>query len=350
MDKVMRLASEKGVVIFTKSSCCLCYAVNILFKEIGVVPSVYEIDKDPEGREMEKAITRDVGDIEEKRILMERLINKQPSRWWIESHSLTKRSPWLQATLDELNEKTNTMLKLIEEDADSFAKRAEMYYKKRPELVSMVEDFYRSHRSLAERYDQVRPDTWFHPLPKNNAASPTHASHKKWLSFGDHVYDSYSDEKSMDSEVDNPDKDENEIEEEEKERYTNSTKEKDVGFVNVKANNDEVMKARKDIESHNEENKAHEDEIKQKDTSYDELMMLREEVERLRKDNRAQKERLQQKDEEKIQVIRQMSVAIDMLKQENVRIRSYIETHLLKLEVELEQMQMVEKQIQIQHY
>ncbi|KAE9589220.1 hypothetical protein Lal_00000269 [Lupinus albus] len=58
MEKVMRLASEKGVVIFTKSSCCLCYAVNILFKEIGVVPAVYEIDKDPEGREMEKAIRR----------------------------------------------------------------------------------------------------------------------------------------------------------------------------------------------------------------------------------------------------------------------------------------------------
>ncbi|KAF1861118.1 hypothetical protein Lal_00000537 [Lupinus albus] len=58
MEKVMRLASEKGVLIFTKSSCCLCYAVNILFKEIGVVPAVYEIDKDPEGREIEKAITR----------------------------------------------------------------------------------------------------------------------------------------------------------------------------------------------------------------------------------------------------------------------------------------------------
>ncbi|KAK7270223.1 hypothetical protein RIF29_23216 [Crotalaria pallida] len=58
MEKVMRLATEKGVVIFTKSSCCLCYAVNVLFKEIGIIPAVYEIDKDPECREMEKAITR----------------------------------------------------------------------------------------------------------------------------------------------------------------------------------------------------------------------------------------------------------------------------------------------------
>ncbi|KAE9615598.1 hypothetical protein Lalb_Chr04g0257061 [Lupinus albus] len=40
MDKVMRLASEKCVVILTKSSCCLCYAVNILFKEIGMVTTL----------------------------------------------------------------------------------------------------------------------------------------------------------------------------------------------------------------------------------------------------------------------------------------------------------------------
>ncbi|KAK9945510.1 hypothetical protein M0R45_011101 [Rubus argutus] len=58
MDKVMRLASENGVVIFSKSSCCLCYAVNILFQEIGVRPMICEIDTDPEGREMEKALMR----------------------------------------------------------------------------------------------------------------------------------------------------------------------------------------------------------------------------------------------------------------------------------------------------
>ncbi|KAH7517119.1 monothiol glutaredoxin-S11 [Ziziphus jujuba] len=58
MDKVMRLASEKGVVIFSKTSCCLSYAVNILFQELGVSPVVHELDQDPEGREMEKALMR----------------------------------------------------------------------------------------------------------------------------------------------------------------------------------------------------------------------------------------------------------------------------------------------------
>ncbi|KAM5563934.1 glutaredoxin-C13 [Rosa sericea] len=58
MEKVSRLASANDVVIFSKSSCCLCYAVNILFQEIGVRPSVNELDNDPDGREMEKYLMR----------------------------------------------------------------------------------------------------------------------------------------------------------------------------------------------------------------------------------------------------------------------------------------------------
>ncbi|CAN1795533.1 Protein NETWORKED 4A [Linum perenne] len=47
------------------------------------------------------------------------------------------------------------MLKLIEEDGDTLIKKAEMYYQKRPELISLIEEFYRMYRSLAERYDNV---------------------------------------------------------------------------------------------------------------------------------------------------------------------------------------------------
>ncbi|KAH7429389.1 hypothetical protein KP509_09G045900 [Ceratopteris richardii] len=58
------------------------------------------------------------------------------------------------------------MLRLIEEDADSFAKRAEMFYQKRPELVNLVEEFYRAYRSLAERYDYLTGEIR-HNLPKS---------------------------------------------------------------------------------------------------------------------------------------------------------------------------------------
>lgn len=53
-----RLASDKGVVIFSKTSCCLCYTVKILFEELGVNPTVYEIDQDPDCREIERALVR----------------------------------------------------------------------------------------------------------------------------------------------------------------------------------------------------------------------------------------------------------------------------------------------------
>ncbi|KAE8735900.1 Phosphoenolpyruvate carboxykinase family protein [Hibiscus syriacus] len=54
-----------------------------------------------------------------------------------------------------MEEKVTAVLKVIEEDGDSFAKRAEMYYKKRPELIQFVEEFYRAYRALAERYDHI---------------------------------------------------------------------------------------------------------------------------------------------------------------------------------------------------
>jgi chromosome segregation ATPase len=54
-----------------------------------------------------------------------------------------------------MDTKVKAMIKLINEDADSFARRAEMYYKKRPELMKFVEEFYRAYRALAERYDQA---------------------------------------------------------------------------------------------------------------------------------------------------------------------------------------------------
>ncbi|KAH8500311.1 hypothetical protein H0E87_015533 [Populus deltoides] len=54
-----------------------------------------------------------------------------------------------------MDAKVKAMIKVIEEDADSFARRAEMYYKKRPELMKLVEEFYRAYRALAERYDHA---------------------------------------------------------------------------------------------------------------------------------------------------------------------------------------------------
>ncbi|KAL6500385.1 hypothetical protein OROHE_025751 [Orobanche hederae] len=209
--------------------------------------------------------------------------------WWFDSHNKgnSSRSPWLQSTLAELDEKTKTMLKLIEDDADSFAQRAEMYYRKRPELISMVEDFYRTHRSLAERYDQAKSE----PLarittPWSSPLSFTKYRLEKSFSLVDKAYDSYSEayepDESDESEVDDPEEEGDEI--------------------LLKCQNYETLEALSNA-------------------SNDEATRLREEVEKLREENKVQKNQLMQKDEEKREVIRQLSMGMDLLRDENVRLR-----------------------------
>ncbi|KAL5711479.1 hypothetical protein ACHQM5_021929 [Ranunculus cassubicifolius] len=86
---------------------------------------------------------------------MKRLESKKSHSWWWDSHISPKNSKWLEENLEDMDQSIKRMLKLIEDDGDSFAKKAEMYYQRRPELVSNVEEFYRMYRSLAERYDNL---------------------------------------------------------------------------------------------------------------------------------------------------------------------------------------------------
>ncbi|KAF9624631.1 hypothetical protein IFM89_012127 [Coptis chinensis] len=51
-------------------------------------------------------------------------------------------------TVRDMDSKVKAMIKLIEEDADSFARRVKMYYKKRPELMKLVEEFYRAYHAF----------------------------------------------------------------------------------------------------------------------------------------------------------------------------------------------------------
>ncbi|KAK1291153.1 hypothetical protein QJS10_CPB17g01458 [Acorus calamus] len=153
------------------------------------------------------------------------------------------------------------MLKLIEQDADSFAQRAEVYYKKRPELVTMVEDFYRAHRSLAEQYDQLKLESGTRRMTPPDCLSSTKSSSSS----------------SEDSEVDNPEQEE-EITTEE---------------VSNKIDVSELVKLGKDLEI-------------------------------LKEKNKVMKAELMDKDEEKREVIRQLSMALEILKEENICLKKCI--------------------------
>lgn len=180
----------------------------------------------------------------------------------------------LHENLAGLDEKTRTMLKLVEEDADFFAKRAEMYYKRRPELINMVEDLYRSHRSLAEQYDQVKSEsgTRLVTIPWSSPLSFKKFQLEKSISLGDKAYDSYSEtcgpEESDESEVDDPEE------------------------VKMVQDNDAT-----------------------------ETEELKEELKKLGEENEVLKEQLLQKDDEKREVIRQLSLAMDLLREENIKLR-----------------------------
>ncbi|KAL7112761.1 hypothetical protein ACP275_04G022000 [Erythranthe tilingii] len=228
--------------------------------------------------------------------------------WWFDSHSKgnSTRSIWLQATLAELDDKAKTMLKLIEEDADSFAQRAEMYYKKRPELISMVEDFYRTHRSLAERYDLVKSENGAPRLITPWSSSPLSFTKYRLekslsLNLNDKAYDSYSEaygpDESDESEVDDPEEDET-VED----LLECSGKEEVLGGGAIE----------------------------------EEVTKLRREVEELREENKVQKEQLVQKDEEKREVIRQLSLAMDLLREENAELRQNLAKNAAKKENQIE--------------
>lgn len=61
MEKVNRLVSQKPVVIFSLSSCCMCHTVKSLFFDLGVNVDVHELDEEPEGREMQRALGKLIG-------------------------------------------------------------------------------------------------------------------------------------------------------------------------------------------------------------------------------------------------------------------------------------------------
>ncbi|KAL5100422.1 hypothetical protein RYX36_004749 [Vicia faba] len=72
----------------------------------------------------------------------------------------------------------------------------------------MVGDFYRTHHSLVERYDQVKPDTGIIHLVFGSPFASAKYQIEKLMSFVDTDYDTYSEnfnvDESVESEVDDP--------------------------------------------------------------------------------------------------------------------------------------------------
>ncbi|KAF8389578.1 hypothetical protein HHK36_024094 [Tetracentron sinense] len=72
----------------------------------------------------------------------------------LQSSRNSTRPAWLQIALADLDEKMKKLALNLpeEEDTDSFAERAESYYRKRPQLLTLLQDLYNGYLSLADRY------------------------------------------------------------------------------------------------------------------------------------------------------------------------------------------------------
>jgi hypothetical protein len=201
----------------------------------------------------------------------------------------------LPPLVSELDDKTKQMLKLIDQDADSFAQRAEMYYKKRPVLVDMLGDLYRTHRSLAEQYDLLKHGsgarhTVFGLSSCTQSRSSTNGRTTPRSSCSASTYDS-------ESEVDDPGQEEYEAEqlaragmaktEQQQEQREQAEQQMRAEIERLKAQNAALQKAA-------EESAA------------------------------ALRAELAGKDEEKREVIRQLASSMDVMRQENLTLREHI--------------------------
>ncbi|KAK6940915.1 Protein Networked (NET), actin-binding (NAB) domain [Dillenia turbinata] len=271
--------------------------------------------------------------------------------WWFDSHNSPRRSPWLQSTLTELEKRTKAVLRLIEEDADSFAQRAEMYYKKRPELITMVEEFYRAHRSLAEKYDKLKSDPSSRlSTPLLSPMSSFKYRQEKLVSFEDDIYsEAHDSDVSEESEIDDPEReDEPQVDEQ-------------MDEVSSRDFAAETMRLKVEIERLREENRVQEQQLMQKDEEKREAsrqlrlaanvssgvfeaetMKLKEEIEKLKEENKVQRQQLMQKDEEKREASRQLSLAVEVS-------NGVFEAEMMKLKEEIERLKeenKVQKQLQ----
>lgn len=231
------------------------------------------------------------------------------------------------------------MLKLIEEDADSFSQRAEMYYKKRPELINMVEDFYRAHRSLAERYDQLKLEAGtrimttptLSPLSKSPSQKPSNWPNKS-LETSSGCFDSEESEvdESPSQKISNPPNKssetspgcfDSEIDESPSQKISNPRNK------SLETSSDCFDYEDSEVDDPEQEGTqidgkmGEAEEISSKDGRESEMLKLREEIERLREQNRIQSAELMERNEEKREAIRQLCLAMNMLKEENISLR-----------------------------
>ncbi|KAE8671320.1 Monothiol glutaredoxin-S6 [Hibiscus syriacus] len=56
MDVVASMVADRPMVIFSRSTCCMSHTIKTLIGDFGANPTVYELDKIPNGKQVERAL------------------------------------------------------------------------------------------------------------------------------------------------------------------------------------------------------------------------------------------------------------------------------------------------------
>ncbi|GLT28544.1 hypothetical protein SLA2020_034680 [Shorea laevis] len=56
MDVITRMVTDKPVVIFSRSTCCMSHSIKSLISSFGANPTVYELDQLPNGQQIERGL------------------------------------------------------------------------------------------------------------------------------------------------------------------------------------------------------------------------------------------------------------------------------------------------------
>ncbi|XP_057423015.1 monothiol glutaredoxin-S1-like [Lotus japonicus] len=56
MDMITSIVSDKAVVIFSKSTCCISHSITSLIRSFGANPIIYELDEVANGKQIERAL------------------------------------------------------------------------------------------------------------------------------------------------------------------------------------------------------------------------------------------------------------------------------------------------------
>ncbi|KAJ4800077.1 Thioredoxin superfamily protein [Rhynchospora pubera] len=57
-ERITLMASNNAVVVFSVSTCCMCHVVKRLLLGLGVGPTVYELDQERGGREIQAVLSQ----------------------------------------------------------------------------------------------------------------------------------------------------------------------------------------------------------------------------------------------------------------------------------------------------